>query len=296
MRPVPVHDRRALEPAEHLERNVRRDRVDEDEAARTRARRRDRVEHDDVGLTHAALVLIGRADVERNLRIGSQNFLEEQIARAHQEHGDLSRRRQDRVGHVIDGEVVVDADPRRDGAAATVAERHHHRSAYVGLERHFLFSDRLAVELEPERERLGLVRVVHERHERLIVEGAVVVLADRQTGDRDVLALLSDTDPPNPRIGGVLALRQGERAVGEDMDLGARIGRDERARGPHRLDQPGGKVAGLRRADRAQRPFAIARHRRRNFGLHAGLDHHHLGALAEPPHERGRTSPRRLEP
>src|SRR5207245_8045461 len=112
------------------------------------------------------------------------------------EHGDLPRRRQDRVRDVVDREVVVDADPRRDGAAAAVAERQHHRSAHVGLERHFLFSDRLAVELEPERERLRLVRVVHERDERLIVEGAVVVLADRETGYRRVLALLSDTYPP----------------------------------------------------------------------------------------------------
>src|SRR5438445_12577595 len=103
--------------------------------------------------------------------------------------------------NVVDGEVVVDADPRRDGAASAVAERQHHRAAHIGLERDFLFSDRLAVELEPERERLRLARVVHERDERLIVEGTVVVLADRETGDRNVLALLSDTDPPNPRIG-----------------------------------------------------------------------------------------------
>ena len=64
MRAVPVHDRRALDPAENLERHVRRNRVDEDEPARPRSRRRDRVEDDDVGLAHTALVLIGRADLE----------------------------------------------------------------------------------------------------------------------------------------------------------------------------------------------------------------------------------------
>src|SRR5881628_939334 len=66
-----------------------------------------------VGLGHPALILVRRADLEGNLRIGAQNLLEEEVAGTHQEDGDLARRRQDRVRDVVDLEVVVDADPRQ---------------------------------------------------------------------------------------------------------------------------------------------------------------------------------------
>src|SRR6266403_2021248 len=56
------------------------------------------------------------------------------------------------------------------------------RAADVRLERHLFLGDRLAVELEPERERLRVVGVVHERDERLVVESPVVVFPDREAG------------------------------------------------------------------------------------------------------------------
>ena len=83
-----------------------------------------------------------------------------------------------------------------------------------------------------------------------------------------------------------------EGAVGEDVDLGARIGADQRPRGADGLGQPGRQVAGVGAADRRQRPVAVARQRRGHGRLHAGLDHHDLGALAQPAHQRRPPPPR----
>ena len=76
------------------------------------------------------------------------------------------------------------------------------------------------------------------------------------------------------------------------MDLGARIAGDESPGGPHCFDEPRREIAGLRRANGPERPLAVARHRGRHLRLHAGLDHHDLGAFAEPAHEPGRAGPR----
>jgi hypothetical protein len=55
------------------------------------------------------------------------------------------------------------------------------------------------------------------------------------------------------------------------------------------------QVPRVRVPDGGQRPVAVAPEGGHDVGLHARLDHHHLGALAEPPHHRSRLRPRRLE-
>ena len=87
------------------------------------------------------------------------------------------------------------------------------------------------------------------------------------------------------RIAGLCRGRQRVGAVGEDVDLGTRIGADQHPGGAHRLRQAVGQVARVGRADGGQRPVVIARERRAHRGLHAGLDHHHLGRLAQASHE-----------
>src|SRR5229473_1913705 len=71
------------------------------------------------------------------------------------------------------------------------------------------------------------------------------------------------------------------RAVGEDVDLGPGLRRDERARRAHRLLDPGGEVAGLGGPDGRQRPLTVAGQRRSLLRLHPGLDDHDFGALTE---------------
>ena len=207
----------------------------------------------------------------------------------HEQHRNLPRRRQDGVGDVVHREVVVDLEARHHGPAAAVAERQDDRAAHARLERHLLLGDRLAVELERERERLRLGRVVHERDERLVVEGAEVVLPDGEVRDPDVLAPPPHADPPDARVARLGARRQREGAVGEDVDLGAGVGRDERAGRAHGLDER------LRGADRGQRPLAVARERRGDSRLDTRLDHHDLGALAEAPDEAERLAARDVE-
>lgn len=295
VRAVPVHHRGILEASEHLQRHVGRDRVDEHVAARADLRRRRRVQHDDVGLAHAALILVRRLHLERDGRIGAQHLLEEEVAGTHERDGDLLGRRDHRVGDVVRRQVVVDVDPRRHRAAALVRERQHDRAADVRLERQRLLGDRLAVDGQREVERLRVRRVVHQRDERLIAVGAVVGLADREADDADVVAAPPDADPADARVRGLGGLAEGEGAVGEDVDLGARVGADERARRAQRLGQTLRQVARPRAVDGRQRAVAVAAQRRGHVRLHAGLDHHDLGALAEPPHERRRLRPRRLE-
>ncbi len=294
VRPVPVHDGRPLDPAEDLEGHVGRHRVDEHEPALPRARRRDGVQDDDVGLAHAALILLGGLDLERHLRVRLEDLFEEQVPGAHQEDRDLPGQRQHRVRDVVGGEVVVDLEARGHRAAAAVAERQHDGAADGGLEPHLLLGERLAVHLEPERERLRLGRVVDERDVRLVLERAVT-LPDREVRDPDVLAAPPHADPPHPRVGGVGPRRQGERAVGEHVDLGARVGGDQRAGGAHGLGEPVRQVARLGGADRGERALAVAAEGGRDLGLDARLDDHHLGALGEPAHEGHRLRPRGLE-
>ena len=296
MRAVPIHDRRALEPSQDFDRHVGRHRVHEDEASGARARRADRIEHDDVRLAHAPLVLVGCAHLERHLRIGPEHLLEEEVAGADEQHRDLPRWRQDRIGGVVDVEVVVDPEPCRDGAPAAVAEREHHRPPHARFQRDLFLGDRLAVELESEAERLGLRGIVHERDEGLIVERAEVVLADRQAGDGDVLTAAPDAHPSHTGIGDVRTLGEREGAVGEDVDLGARLGRDEGTRRADGLHESGRQVTGLRGPDGRQRPLTVTGERRRHLRLHPGLDDHHLGALAEAAHEGRGARLRHIEP
>ena len=72
-------------------------------------------------LFHAALVLVGRAHLDARPGIGAEHLLEEQVAGAHEQHGDLARRRQDGPRGVVGVEVVADVDARLHGAAAVVA-------------------------------------------------------------------------------------------------------------------------------------------------------------------------------
>ena len=90
-------------------------------------------------------------------------------------------------------------------------------------------------------------------------------------------------------------LGQGERAVREDVDLGARVGAHQRARRADGLGEPVGEVPGLRLGDRGQGALAVAPERGGNLGLDARLDHHDLGALAQPPDEPRGLRPRNVE-
>ena len=295
MRAIPVHDRRALDPAEHLQRHVGRHGVDEDEAAWSHLRRRRGIEHHDVGVAHAALVLLGRLHLERHRGIRAQNLLEEEVARTHQRHGDLLRRRDHRVRDVVRSEVVADVDLRGHRAATLVREGQHDRAADVGLERQRLLGDRLSVDGQREVERLRLGRVVDQRDERLIAERAVVRLADGEAHDADVVAAPSDADPADARVARLRRLTQRERAVGEDVDLGTRIGADQRARRAQRFRQALRQVARARGVDGRQRAVAVASERGGDVRLHARLDHHDLGALAQTTHERQRVGTRGFE-
>ena len=152
--PVPVHDRRLLDAAEDLDRDVGRHRVDEDEPAGADARRRRRVDDDHIGLAHAARVLVGRLHVEGDLGIGLEDLFQEQVAGADQRHRDLARRRQHRPRHVVGGKVVVDVQAGGHRAAAVVREGQHHRAAHARLERHRLLGQRAPVDLQRKVERL----------------------------------------------------------------------------------------------------------------------------------------------
>src|SRR2546426_6773238 len=148
--------------------------------------------------------------------VGPEDLFEEEVARAHEQDVDLARRRQHRVGDVVHREVVIDLEARRDDAATAVAEREHDRAPHTRLERHIFLGDLPAVELEGEREGLGLGRVVHQRDERLIVGGAEIAPPDRQARDADVPAPPPPADPVESRVRERLGVRQRERAVGED--------------------------------------------------------------------------------
>src|SRR5207248_4601226 len=128
-------------------------------------------------------------------------------------------------------------------------------------------------------------RVVDQRDERLIAERAVVRLADGEAHDADVVAAPSDADPADARVARLRRLTQRERAVGEDVDLGTRIGADQRARRAQRFRQALRQVARARGVDGRQRAVAVASERGGDVWLHARLDHHDLGALAQTTHE-----------
>src|SRR5215468_9775315 len=100
--------------------------------------------------------------------------------------------------------------------------------------------------------------MVHYRHERLVAEGAVVRLADREADDADVVTTPADTDPVDPRVGPLGRRSERERAVREDVDLRARVGADQRPCGPERLGQPLWQITRPRRADGRQRAIAVA--------------------------------------
>ncbi len=296
VRAVPVHDRRRLDAAEHLERHVGRHRVDEDVAARADLGRRGRVEHHHVGVAHAALVLLGRLHLEGDGGIGAQDLLEEEVAGAHQRDRDLLGGRDHGVGDVVGGEVVAHADLGGDRAAALVGERQDDRAAHVGLEGERLLGDRLVVDGQREVEGLRHRRVVHQRDEGLVAKAAVVRLADRQADDPHVVAAPADAHPADAGIRHLRRLAHHERAVGEHVDLGARVGADERARRPQRLRQPLRQVARARGTNGRERAVTVAPEGGGDVRLHTRLDDHDLGTLAEPPHERGGLGPRRVEP
>ena len=284
---IPVHDGRLLDAAQDLDRHVGRHGIDEHEAPGPRARGRRRVDDDDVGVAHPALVLVGRLHLERHLGVGSQDFLEEEVAGADERHRDLARRRQHCPRHVVAVEIVLDVQASGHRAAAVVRERQHDRAPHAGLHRDRLLRQRAAVDLQREVERLRLRRVVHERDERLVLEGVRVALAHGKVRDADVLAAPADADPVHTGIGGLRRAGQRVGAVGEDVDLRARVGAHQRARRAHGLRQPVGQVARVGGTDGRQRTVVVARERGRHRGLHPGLDHHHLGRLAQAAHELG---------
>ena len=155
MRPVPVHDGRGLETAQHLERHVAGGTV------LTRTKRplpmrggARRVEHHHVEALHAALVGVGLPDLELHLGIGLEHLLEEEVAGAHQEHGDLARRRDHGVGDVVGWR----GRPRRSGARRTTpppgwlkGSTTARRTLGSRVER--LLGEGLVVQRERERER-----------------------------------------------------------------------------------------------------------------------------------------------
>src|SRR2546427_607093 len=59
-------------------------------------------------------------------------------------------------------------------------------------------------------------------------------------------------------VGDRLVRGRRERAVGEDVDLGAWVGADQRTRRPDGLAEPGREVPGLRLAEGGQGTLAVA--------------------------------------
>src|SRR2546427_12036244 len=70
---------------------------------------------------------------------------------------------------------------------------------------------------------------------------------------------------------------------------------DQRTRRPDGLAEPGREVPGLRLAEGGQGTLAVAPERGGHLRLDARLDDHHLGALAEAPHELDRLRPPDVE-
>jgi hypothetical protein len=79
------------------------------------------------------------------------------------------------------------------------------------------------------------------------------------------------------------------------VDLRARIRADEGARRAQRLRQTLRQVPRPRGVDGRERAVTVATERGRHVRLHAGLDDHDLGTLAEAPHERRGLPARRFE-
>ena len=296
VRPVPVHDDRVLETPEHLERHVGRDRVHEHEAPVADARGARGVDDDDVGPLHAALILLGLLHLELDLGVGLEGLLEEQIAGAHEGHGDLALRRQHRIGDIVGGEVVGHVQAQPHDPSARIGERHDDGAAHRGLEGQRLLGQRLAVERERQREGLRLRREVGDRHERLRVERAEVVPPYGQAGDADIAAAPSDADPADPHVVTLGLRRRGVGPVGEDVDLGPGIRSDERARRPDSLAEAVGQIVTLQTADPRGHLVVIAGEGHDDARLDAGLDHHDLGALAEPAQQTERFALRLDEP
>jgi len=71
------------------------------------------------------------------------------------------------------------------------------------------------------------------------------------------------------------------------VDLGARVAAHQRAGRAQGLRQAVRQVASVGRPDRRQRAIVVAGERGGDGRLHAGLDHHDLGRLAQAPHELG---------
>ena len=283
---VPVEDGRPLHAAEQLDRHVARGAVDEHVPAATDPRRVHAVEHHDVEALHAAAVRVRRPQLEGHLGIGAELLLEKQVAGGDEEDRDLARRREHGVGDVVGDEIVGHVEAGGDDATALVAERDHHGAPDVGPERQRFRGQGLPVELERERERLLGLAEVDERQERLVLEAAEVVLADREARDPDVVAPPSDPVPPDTRVAEAVALRRRMGPVGEHLDLGMGVVGGEGARGPDGLGQAARDVVRLGAGQRGGRPVVVAAQRGADARVDAGLDDDHLGAETEPVDQR----------
>jgi hypothetical protein len=84
------------------------------------------------------------------------------------------------------------------------------------------------------------------------------------------------------------------RAIGENVDLGPGIGPHQSPGGAQPFGQAVGQIVGLHRADGRGHAIVLARERHQHLGLHARVDHHDLGTLAELPQQAQR-GPLRLD-
>src|SRR2546427_8436929 len=84
----------------------------------------------------------------------------------------------------------------------------------------------------------------------------------------------SHADPADSRVRDRLVRGRRERAVGEDVDLGAWVGADQRTRRPDGLAEPGREVPGLRLAEGGQGTLAVTPERGGHLPLDARLDDH----------------------
>ena len=277
MRAVPVEDRRLLELAERLDRDVAREGVDKHEPPRADLRRGGAVEDDDIGAGHPTGVLSRGLRLQDDLWIGPERLLEEQVAGAHEEHAELLRGGEDGDRRIVDREVVGDPGLHSEPPATWVRERDDDVPLDPGGQRNGLLAEGAVVEGQREREPDGVVAEVGQGDERLIVVRVVGALPDREPRDRDVPGAAADAHPPDPGIGELLRQRRVECTVRQDVYADPRVPSGHERKG--RSDRP---VQPVREIARLEGPYAgpgaavIPRERHADGGVRAGFDHHDL--------------------
>ena len=178
-------------------------------------------------------------------------------------------------------------------AAPLLAEGHHDRAPHLRVEGEGALGEGLVVEGQAEGEALPLGGEVPHREEGLRVVGAEVVAAHREARDAHVVGAAAHPGPAHPHVVALRLRGLGVRPVGEDVDLGPRIRADQGPRGAEPLREAVRQVVPLHGPEGGGHPVVLAGERHHHLRLHARLDHHHLGALAQAP-EQPQRGPLRL--